>query len=215
MNKSTANKLFFSSLYSNLSDASNNEHDDHTNNQSKEKDVCLITNEIIEKSDRPVKLLCGHKFKYDAIYNAVKYAKYITMKNKVKLKKNELQCPYCRNIQTGLLPYYASYEKKMYVNFPEKYVMKHNKCCRVIKSGKRKGESCSKACYFKYCGVCFKKKSLSGTSSNKKVVYKPVNTNTMKCNSVLKTGKNKGNICGKSCKDGKNKCGIHNKKVSL
>ena len=96
-------------------------------------------------------------------------------------------------------------KKKMYVNFPEKYVMKPNKCSRVIKSGKRKGEPCSKSCYFKYCGLCSKKKEKTLKLNNLK------QNNHLLCSSILKTGKNKGKKCGKVCKDSIDKCGIHNK----
>lgn len=198
MKKDTANKLFFSSLYHNLSNDENTIED----NIQKDKDICLITNEVIESGDHPIVLRCGHKFKYEAILNSVNHSKYFTKKNKVLLKNNQLQCPYCRNIQDELLPHYKSYKRIRYVNSPDKYVMKQNKCKYVFSSGKNKGSVCNSYCIDEYCTKC--KLYIDKKEEKKKNIT---------CKEILKSGKNKGNPCGRSCKNNNIVCGIHLKKI--
>jgi len=72
-----------------------------------EENVCLITN--LPLKDRYVKLQCGHKFNYDSLYNdLVNYKTKFNNMEKVidRLDKNEIRCPYCRNKQKELLPFY-------------------------------------------------------------------------------------------------------------
>ena len=68
-----------------------------------------------------------------------------------KVKVTQLKCPYCRNIQTGLLPFREGYSKVRYVNWPPSLMMLPDKCCYIFASGKRKGLACSKKCNGKYC----------------------------------------------------------------
>lgn len=200
MKKDTANKLFFSSLYQNISSIENEVIDEDS-----KKNICLITNEVIEDSDHKIKLLCGHVFKYEAILNSVIHSKYYTIKNKVIMKNNQLQCPYCRNIQDGLLPYIKSYKRVRYVNSPDKYVMKTKTCKYIFKSGKRKGTICGIKCYDTYCNKCSlkreKQKHNSLVNAKDEVIY---------CKEKIKTGKRQGETCGRKCKNGTT-CGIHTK----
>ena len=62
-----------------------------------------------------------------------------------------MKCPYCRTLQNGILPYLPSCKKTPFVNWPEKYSLKLNKCPYVFKSGKRKNQPCNKPCSFEYC----------------------------------------------------------------
>jgi len=69
--------------------------------------VCLITNQPL--TDKHVIMECGHKFNYIPIYKDI-----VNHKNKFnvleggngKLNTNQIRCPYCRNKQYKLLPYY-------------------------------------------------------------------------------------------------------------
>lgn len=114
------------------------------------ENICLITNNKL--TDNFVKLCCGHKFNYEAIFNEV-------IKQKVKhnylevtrLKKNQIKCPYCRTIQNGLLPYVVGFEKIKWVNHPEALQCLPNKCTYIFASGKKKGQACGKCCSKKYC----------------------------------------------------------------
>jgi hypothetical protein len=98
-------------------------------------DLCLITN--LPLKDRFVELKCGHKFNYGPLYKDIltHKKKFNNMELvKTKLKYNEIRCPYCRNVQNELLPYYEelSYPKEHGVNFFD--VNKSNTYCECINS---------------------------------------------------------------------------------
>jgi hypothetical protein len=76
----------------------------------------LITNSPLDEDC--VVLSCNHKFNYDAIYNDVAShkKKYNSMEKRM-IKSNELRCPYCRSVQTQLLPTKEGYKNVHGVNF--------------------------------------------------------------------------------------------------
>lgn len=119
---------FYQELYSSLSEESEtNECDD------KSVGLCLITNSTLK--DRFVELKCGHKFNYGPLYKDIlnHKKKFNSMEQiKTKLKYNEIRCPYCRNVQNELLPYYEdlSYQKEHGVNFCD--INKINTYCECI-----------------------------------------------------------------------------------
>ena len=138
------------------------------NKEESYDDNCLITNEPLEKSH--IKLTCTHSFNYKPLLNEVCKQKINLIRGKKysnnleiqKLTKYQMKCPYCRTIQNGILPYLASCKKTPFVNWPEKYSLKLNKCPYVFKSGKRKNQMCSAKCNLKhnnnyYCKRHFKK----------------------------------------------------------
>jgi hypothetical protein len=52
---------------------------------------------------------CGHKFNYLPLFNDIlnHKKKFNNMESRSgTLHSNEIRCPYCRNKQTGVLPYY-------------------------------------------------------------------------------------------------------------
>ena len=102
--------------------------------------------------------------------------------------KGEIKCPYCRNVQKGLLPHRKGFPKIRYVNWPPSLVMKSNLCCAILKSGKRKGEMCGKPCYEKYCGS-----HLHYLNQDEKSIVK---ANYPTCEAIIKSGKRKGEMCG-------------------
>lgn len=69
-------------------------------------DKCLITNEPL--IDKYVTLMCGHKFNYIPLFNDLlnHKKKFNIMETHSRLNINEIRCPYCRNKQTKLMPYY-------------------------------------------------------------------------------------------------------------
>ena len=95
----------------------------------KEEDInlsnnyCLISHEPLDENH--VTLTCNHSFNYTALYNEV-----IKQKTKINtleitdLKINEIKCPYCRNIQNGLLPKLPKVLCVYGVTRPKKYCMK-------------------------------------------------------------------------------------------
>jgi hypothetical protein len=116
---------FFSELYKSLDIEENDQKTEEDNN------VCLITNEPLE--DKFVKLNCGHNFNYIPLFNDIKNHKQIFNNmegGNTKLKTNEIRCPYCRNKQHGVLPYYEdlNLNKVNGVNFynPNLNVGTHN-----------------------------------------------------------------------------------------
>ena len=110
---------FYKELYNSLDD-NNGNNGSNANNDTETKEVCLITN--VPLKDNYVKLNCGHKFNYEAIYKDIfnHKKKFNNMEQiKTKLKQTQIRCPYCRNIQDELLPYYENfgYPKEHGINF--------------------------------------------------------------------------------------------------
>ena len=180
--------------------------------------ICLISNIPLE--DDCVKLVCGHKFNYTSIFNEIKYQKQSNHLETQKLYTHELKCPYCRTIQKGLLPSRDNFENIHGVNWPKKYQYMANKCEYVYLSGKRKGTSCGKKCFSKYCTahekIMLKRenkalikeknklekqqehllKMLTNAKQNIKITEKKTGIPT--CHWIYKRGKKKGMRC--SCK---------------
>lgn len=113
-------------------------------NDDNNKEECLLTKVPLTRNY--IKLDCGHKFNYLALFEEVKQQK--TRKpytNPIKFSYNsQFYCPYCRKIINGLLPYIPDEceEKIKYVNFPFSLSIKHRECSYVYKSGKNKGNKC-------------------------------------------------------------------------
>lgn len=107
--KLEGNINFYDELYKSLDD-------DDTDIADNAK-VCKITE--LPLKDNYVTLKCNHVFNYDAIYTEIckqkfdfkTYTNESLLPNDFKLWKQSgcdyyIRCPYCRNIQTELLPYY-------------------------------------------------------------------------------------------------------------
>ena len=138
---------FYNMLYSELKKEESN----------KEIKRCLISKQPL--NDTRIKLMCGHEFNYNPLYREIKKQKmqhnHLSI---IRLKKNQLQCPYCRNIQDKVLPFkpYEGVTKCYGVNSPPSYEMLMDKCSYIFKSGKRKNKACNKQCNGKYCNGHFK-----------------------------------------------------------
>ncbi len=138
---------FFNMLYSELK----------KNEPQKVIKQCLISKQPLD--DTRIKLMCGHEFNYKPLYSEIKKQKtHHNHLSIIRLKKNQLQCPYCRNIQEKVLPYkpYDGITKCYGVNSPPSYEMLMDKCSYIFKSGKRKNQACNKQCNGKYCNGHFK-----------------------------------------------------------
>ena len=92
----------------------------HSSEKNEEEGLCPISNTPLELFFFTFE--CGHKFNYAPlfkdIYNHKK--KYNNMEHgKGQLHMNEIRCPFCRKIQTGILPYYAElpFDKVHGVNY--------------------------------------------------------------------------------------------------
>jgi len=113
---------------------------------------CLISGTSLD--DTHVSLMCGHRFNYIPIYEDVIQQKYRRNQLEVvTLGKNNIKCPYCNNVQDKLLPYREmdGVRRLLAVNSPDSCCMTLYECPYVMKSGKRKGEACSKGCNTTYC----------------------------------------------------------------
>jgi hypothetical protein len=91
---------FYEQLYASLS----------TDDGDATTECCLITDEPLV--DKYVELNCGHKFNYVPLYNDIlnHKQKFNSMESSLSaLKTNEIRCPYCRDKQTELLPYYPEF----------------------------------------------------------------------------------------------------------
>ena len=107
---------FYDELYQSLD---NNKTDDNT-------PECLIT--CLPLTDNSVTLECNHSFNYTPLYQEICKQKYvfktyeqhnICSNDLHKLRDSKLdyfiRCPYCRNMQFTIIPYYPE------MNLPEKY----------------------------------------------------------------------------------------------
>jgi len=92
---------FFSELYKSL------DIEDNNNKTEEDENLCLITKNKL--TEYYVELDCGHKFNYEPLFKDIKNHKqqFNAMEGTLtKLKSPEIRCPYCRNKQQKLLPYY-------------------------------------------------------------------------------------------------------------
>lgn len=127
-----------------------------------EEQLCQITR--LPLKDKYVTLECKHHFNYDSLYREICKQKYefktyepksLSKKDLQKFRDSKLdyfiKCPYCRNIQFTVLPYYKELSlKKIYgINSLDKpkplqqYVLVEDLVCNaILKSGKNKGKAC-------------------------------------------------------------------------
>jgi hypothetical protein len=93
---------FYKELYNSL-----DVNEDEKQINYKDNQLCLITNKpLIENF---YEMVCGHKFNYLPLFFDIKNhkEKYNIMEGSSgKLNKSEIRCPYCKNKQDILLPYY-------------------------------------------------------------------------------------------------------------
>ena len=106
---------------------------DDTDDTDESKDeTCLITGEKLK--DNHLTLECKHKFNYDSIFNEVVSQKKPTQLETTRLKKNQIKCPYCRKVQSGVLPYREGDQKYISINWPPCAVYKGKFCSAVLKT---------------------------------------------------------------------------------
>lgn len=196
---------FFAQLKNMLSNS------EETGENENEDNSCLLTKEPLQNIH--IVLSCGHKFNYVPIYREVIAQKTIGVSStgyytSHSLKRNEIKCPYCRNVQDKLLPYleFDGVNKKVNVNYPVKMSMTSQPCMHTHTASSKKGKILACKDYaVEYCNgmyVCKKHYETSLTAPN------PIETNAMtkttvpssshspsKCGAILRYGKNKGNPC--------------------
>jgi len=132
---------FYAELNKNNEDESKNGH-------------CLISGQILGRNH--INLPCNHKFNYVPLYLEImsqkrKYNPY----NMERLMKNQIKCPYCRNVSNKLIPFVPveeGVERVKGVNSPDSQCMDHHNCSWVFKSGKNKNSPCKKKGFETECG---------------------------------------------------------------
>jgi hypothetical protein len=190
---------FFSQLKNILTQSS---EDDAVIN---EDNCCLLTKEPLHSVH--IILSCGHKFNYVPLYREVIVQKTIGLSpngyyTSHSLKRNEIKCPYCRNVQDKLLPYieYDGVKKTVGVNYPAKMTMTSQICMYTYSANSAKSKkSACKECAVELCNgtyVCKKHYDacISISSDPVAAVDKEDETNDV-CGVILRYGKNKGNPC--------------------
>jgi len=124
------------------------------NDSVEENTICLISQQPLTKSH--IQLPCKHAFNYKPLYKEFYIQKTVrNMYETVRLKINELKCPYCRSVSEQLLPYLPSEEpeRKNGVNSPTKYCMPYTLVCEW--STPNKDKVCAKpACYIDSVSYC-------------------------------------------------------------
>ncbi len=149
---------FYKELYNSL----DYDSDTETNIETK-TNICQITGS--ELKDKYVTLECSHKFNYDALYTDIckqkfefnSYTTDVLSINDLKRIKDSnadyyIKCPYCRNIQLELLPYYEE------LPFTKKYGVNTNDTdYRVIRTSNLQSNSNNGIYTYKMYGYIFKK----------------------------------------------------------
>lgn len=184
----------------------------HTSPFSDTFKECLITYTRLEA--KHITLECGHTFNYKPIYQEVVNQKRNGSKYEIeKLALNQLKCPFCRNIQSFLLPPRDGFDNITGVNHPAKYCLYPSKCEYMFLNGTRKGSLCTSPCLDNYCDKHDKmikrrldKKNLKiqASNANSKDGGDGVGCNghgVTGCEYVIKYGKRKGSMCGNTYKD--------------
>lgn len=195
------------------------------NDKNNEK-CCLISNEPLIKPH--ITLICNHSFNYNDIFYEIKNQKKngSSSYNEItRLKIFQIKCPYCRNVQDGLLPYFKHLDlpKIKGVNSPDRFIYKPDKCSYIFKSGKKKNTCCNKPCYKKYCNahkiIMERKNKKNGQKSHNTVlksnIIKLSKENKGSCCHSMLSGKRKGEWCGSVALysvDSKKYCKTHAKK---
>ena len=210
---------FYDELYKSL-DSSDNE------NKTNE---CQITG--LPLGDKAVILECNHKFNYVPLYREICKQKFefksyefgeLDSSEKAKLLNSSnnffIRCPYCRNIQFNVLPYYDELNlKKIYgINTlePEYYtsnyifkeqimynglLVENGSCCALLGDNTLCKEIMVTSIpntKITYCMKHYNEKLANYNYLKKKVDGQTnVDGQTKTCSAILKTGKNKGSLC--------------------
>ena len=65
--------------------------------------VCLIDGDSLKHNH--IKLRCGHKFNYNPLFFELKNQKIPTNLEVTHLRLYDIKCPYCREVQKGVIKY--------------------------------------------------------------------------------------------------------------
>lgn len=186
----------------------NYDSDNDNENEYDQDNKCLISRNILDNTK--IRLPCNHSFNYLPLYKEVfNQKKKINVVEVVRLRYNQIKCPYCRTIHNYLIPYKKMDQVELVhgVNSPRKYVYYENQCSYVYKRGTRKGGKCGIRCCENYCNAHLKydnSETVGKTNIKRKKDVKKIVDNEAKneivsstgCAYIFKRGINKGDNCG-------------------
>ena len=157
---------FYDELYKSLGNNTKDCNNDNCNDGKEKVEFCQISGlPLIENN---VTLECKHKYNYDTLYKEICKQKYIFRTyNLESLSKPDFQrfieakvdyyirCPYCRNVQFTMLPYYenSGSEKRYGIN---SLVKEHNDHNYLIKTNMNSNYHYNAYGYTFLPGVCCK-----------------------------------------------------------
>jgi hypothetical protein len=184
-----------------------------------ETELCLITQDRLDTATH-IQLECGHRFNYVPLFrDLVNYKqKFQSMEFKI-LRPHEIRCPYCRQVQATLLPYYeldgvslvegVNYlpdDKKLRLGL--KLSSFYAKCEYIEPKHPEKGAICWHLLVSPwedgkhYC-MTHEKLMEKQKIREMKLAAKEV------CQEVLKRGVRKGETCGMRARVGTGRCARH------
>lgn len=187
--------------------------------------VCFIDGSQL--ADNHVQLPCQHTFNYDALFKDIyNHKKYNNSHEDIRVPINGIRCPYCRTIHNNfMLPSLDSKPKIFGVNYycTELDLDKiysnafHIEQCSIQSCGNMYG-NILKGQYF--CKQHLRKeilkelkildsKYVANVNKELRIILK---NNMGSCCGILKSGKRKGDKCGRSCPLEIQYCRSHNKK---
>lgn len=170
--KIESNIDFYNELYNSL----DKEDIDKDNNEN-----CLITNQPL--TEKYIKLCCGHTFNYLPLFNDIvaHKKKFNHMESPLNiLSAKQIRCPYCRNVQHTLLPYYENFGiKKVHgVNFFDPDIKSDNltnnysQCCYLMENPTFNPELPESNTNKKHTKCPFWGSKITNTTSDNKYCYK-------------------------------------------
>jgi hypothetical protein len=196
-----ANTAFFAMLQESL------EEEVPENTQPAEMNQCLISLEPL--IDKFVTFSCGHKFNYMPIYNAVNnyYVKEIKHANK-------LVCPFCRSVQSMLLPFYGT---TVFPLAPAVKGINFRPCsqpnCKRPVIEEYLVDPATNEFYQNLCQVHQRMQEKKYKSENPVTITDEnfVVGSIHQCNTILQSGKRKGQYCMATSRKKNGTCGRHEK----
>lgn len=185
---------------------------------------CFITGNILD--DYPVTLPCNHTFNYDALFKDVYIHKQQNnAREEVCVPDTGIRCPYCRAIHHKfMLPEVEGKSQIFGINYYSEDLDLHSIYLNCVAI-----EKCSQSSCGNLVGKIWNGSPLCRSHLRRKILeklykmeqhYASQQINKRKtiikdhlgyCNSVLKSGKRKGEVCGRSCVLKTTFCSIHKK----
>ena len=168
---------------------------DETNEKETNNDICLISNVSLDNTKTT--LPCGHSFNYIHLLNCL-----INYKS-THGRYTQSICPYCREVIKGCIPYRPDVSNVKYksINTPISKCYLINECS---KPGCDKNATIPHqngfACTLHYRKYKKQDEKQTNKTQNQTIPENTIMLNTNTCQTILKSGKRKGQHCGAKIK---------------